>query len=85
MQKNYLIEAISIAGGQAALARAIRLKIPTSKISQGHIWAWLSAVRKGRLRPPAEYCAAIEAATGIPKNMLRPDIFTAVGAPHGKY
>lgn len=46
--------AVDLAGGQAALASAIGVK-------QQHVWNWLN--RPGA-KVPAEYCPAIERATG---------------------
>lgn len=60
-----LDRAIKAAGNQQALAELIGVK-------QQHVSYWL---KKGRKRVPAEYCAAIEAATGVGKHELRPDIF----------
>ncbi|MDR0251112.1 MAG: helix-turn-helix domain-containing protein [Burkholderiales bacterium] len=62
-----LEKAISIAGGQSALARKIG-----GKVRQGHIWYWLNEAG-GRV--PAEYCATIEKETGVPCRGLRPDVF----------
>lgn len=60
-----LRRATSIAGGQSALARKIGKR-------QSHVWAWL---KSGRV--PAEMCAPIERATGVPRHELRPDLFDA--------
>ena len=59
-----LERAIEIAGGQSALGRAINKR-------QSVIRDWL--VRKGRA--PAEACGLIEAATGVTRAELRPDIY----------
>lgn len=58
-----LEEAVSLAGGQSALARAIGK-------SQGHVATWLS-----RSRCAPEVVLAIEAATGVSRHRLRPDVF----------
>lgn len=51
-------------GGQAALAAALG-------VTQGAISHW----RTGRSRPNVRDVARIEEKTGIPRNVLRPDIF----------
>lgn len=56
--------AIARAGGQTALANQVGVKQP-------HIWNWLH--RNGRV--PAERVIAVEAATGVPRHELRPDIY----------
>ncbi len=58
-----LQRAVTIAGGQAALASAIGVK-------QQHIWNWLS--RAGHV--PLGHCTAIEAATqgAVTRRDLRP-------------
>lgn len=58
-----LQEAVSEAGGQTALARAIGK-------TQGHISQWLR-----REYVPAEEVLKIEAATGVSRHELRPDIY----------
>jgi DNA-binding transcriptional regulator YdaS (Cro superfamily) len=60
--------AVKIAGGQAALARAIG-----RGIKQPHVWTWLNSPNPNQM-PPAEYCPAIEKATGVKCEDLRPDI-----------
>lgn len=66
MNKKALFEAVTICGGQVALARKLG-------ISQGHLWSWMHRDKK----VPAERCAAIEAATGgaVTRYDLRPDVF----------
>jgi DNA-binding transcriptional regulator YdaS (Cro superfamily) len=59
-----LDRAIKLAGGQAALARYIGLS-PTA------VWAW---TRKQK-RVPAEYVLKVEAASGVSRHELRPDIY----------
>jgi TorA maturation chaperone TorD len=56
--------AISRAGGQSALARAIGK-------SQGHVWHWVKVAK----RVPAEAVLAIETATGVSRTELRPDVY----------
>ncbi len=63
-----LRKAVSIAGGQASLARVIG-----SPVKQQHVYAWLN----NRRGVPAEYAMAIEDATGVPALELRPDVFRA--------
>ena len=64
-----LRRAVTLVGSQSALARALG-----DNVKQGHVWYWLE---KGQGKVPAEYCAAIELATGgkITRHDLRPDIF----------
>lgn len=59
-----LREAVNVVGSQAAMARLLG-------ISQPSVWKWLD--RSKQL--PAEYVRAVEAATGIPKEQLRPDLY----------
>jgi DNA-binding transcriptional regulator YdaS (Cro superfamily) len=49
---------------QTAMADALGVSQPT-------VWRWLNQSR----RVPAEYVLAIEAATGISRHELRPDIY----------
>lgn len=58
-----LREAIRMAGGQSALARVCGK-------DQGHVSHWLKSA-KG---VPAEHCPAIEDATGVRCEKLRPDV-----------
>jgi DNA-binding transcriptional regulator YdaS (Cro superfamily) len=58
--------AVARAGSQSALARICG-------ISQTAVWKWLQSSK----RLPAEYCLAVEAATGVSKHLLRPDIYPA--------
>ncbi len=57
--------AVKRAGSQSELARRIGVR-------QGYIWKWL---KSGRI--PAERVLAVEAATGISRSELRPDIYPA--------
>ncbi|MDK2757530.1 MAG: helix-turn-helix domain-containing protein [Blastomonas fulva] len=57
-------QAIDIVGGQSAFGRLIGR-------SQSTVWDW---VDRKKLLPP-EYVLTIEAATGISKHELRPDIY----------
>lgn len=69
MDKNPLLEAISIAGSQAKLARL-------AGVNQQDISYWLRKARKGI---PLERVPAIEHATGgrVTRYDLRPDFFGA--------
>ena len=64
MSKLALLRACEVAGSQQALADLLGLK------SQGTIQGWLA-----QGRPPAERVLAIEAATGINRSELRPDLY----------
>jgi DNA-binding transcriptional regulator YdaS (Cro superfamily) len=68
--ENAVARACRAAGGQARLARILGLS-PTTLNS------WL---RRGT-RLPAEHVLAIEAALGIPRHELRPDIYPPAEAP----
>jgi DNA-binding transcriptional regulator YdaS (Cro superfamily) len=67
MGKHVLQKAISVAGSQSALARAIGK-------SQGHVSKWLE-----RKQIPAAVVLDIEKATGIPRQELRPDLYPKDG------
>ena len=56
--------AVKLAGGQSALGK-------TLGVSQQRVWHWLHKLQ----RVPAEYCVAIEKATGVSRHELRPDVF----------
>lgn len=62
-----LHRAIEIAGSQAALAAKIG-------VTQAHVSYWACKAKKG---VPPEHVWAIEAATGVSRHELRPDIFPA--------
>ena len=64
MNTSALKNAIATAGGTTALARAVGVKPPT-------IHVWLRST--GRI--PARRVIAVEAATGISRHELRPDIY----------
>lgn len=64
MSITALREAIEIAGGQTALGRLIGE-------DQGTIWAWLNTTKK----VPAEAVLPIEAAVGVSRHKLRPDLY----------
>jgi len=59
-----LTEAVEIAGGQSALARICGKAQPT-------VWKWLQTSK----RLPPEHVIAVEAATGVSRYFLRPDIY----------
>jgi DNA-binding transcriptional regulator YdaS (Cro superfamily) len=56
--------AVENAGGQSALARKVGLR-------QQAIWHWINVSK----RVPAERVLAVEAASGVPRHELRPDIY----------
>lgn len=62
-----LQNAVTKAGGQTALARAIGK-------TQGHISVWIR-----RRHVPAEEVLKIEAATGVSRHELRPDLYPREG------
>lgn len=79
MKNEGLQKAIERAGGQAALARGLsalakELRAPRKLVRQSDVWYWLTRRKHG---VPAEWCATIERATGVPVHELRPDIFPA--------
>jgi DNA-binding transcriptional regulator YdaS (Cro superfamily) len=59
-----LREAIGVIGSQSATARLL-------KVTQGAVSKWLS----GQKPLAAEHVLAVEAATGVSKHRLRPDIY----------
>jgi len=59
-----LHRAVELAGGQSATARLLDK-------SQGAVWKWLNSSR----RLPAECVLSMEAATGVSRHLLRPDIY----------
>jgi DNA-binding transcriptional regulator YdaS (Cro superfamily) len=72
-----LQKAVGIMGGQSATARA--LSTSERKLAQANIWNWLNSKNPDQM-PPAEYCPAIERATGglVRCEDLRPDVDWAV-------
>lgn len=68
MHETPIQEAVRLAGGQTALAKA--LSTDERKVSQGHVWAWLN--RDGK--PPEDQCPAIERITGVRCERLRSDV-----------
>lgn len=63
--------AVEIAGSQSALGRVLG-------VTQRAVWRW---VAEGKPLPP-QHVLAVEAATGIPKEQLRPDIYRPEDAPN---
>ncbi|RXD05380.1 helix-turn-helix domain-containing protein [Sphingomonas sp. UV9] len=61
-----LNSAVEIAGSQSAMSRICG-------VGQPAVWKWLQIGK----RLPAEYCLSVEAATGVSKHLLRPDIYPA--------
>jgi len=59
-----LERAVKTAGGQSALARICEVSQPT-------VWKWLQSTK----RLPAEHVLTVEAATGVSRHALRPDIY----------
>ncbi|WP_082456232.1 transcriptional regulator [Novosphingobium sp. Leaf2] len=59
-----LSEAVEIAGSQSALARICG-------VGQPAVWKWVQSSK----RIPAEYVLRVEAATGVSRHHLRPDIY----------
>jgi DNA-binding transcriptional regulator YdaS (Cro superfamily) len=55
----------ALKGNQSELARICGVTQPT-------VWGWLN---KGKGVLPAEYVLKVEAVTGIPRHVLRPDIY----------
>lgn len=65
-------EAVAIAGGQSALAKALQEQ-GHKEIKQSHIWNWLNRDKQA----PGYVCLDIQAITKkqITAKALRPDIF----------
>ncbi|MGE4324132.1 MAG: transcriptional regulator [Sphingobium sp.] len=59
-----LQRAVEILGSQSALARICG-------VSQTAVWKWLQSSK----RLPAEHVLRVEAATGVSRHWLRPDIY----------
>lgn len=75
MSKSSLLKAVELAGGQAHLARAIRSRIPDSKVGQVHVWGWLNNVKIEV--PPADVVLPIADALDyrLTPHDLRPDLY----------
>lgn len=65
-----LNDAVAAAGGQAALARAVG-------VSQPSVWHWVNKSR----RVAAEFTLKVEAATDVPRQRLRPDLYPPASVP----
>lgn len=65
--------ALEKAGSQSELARICG-------VSQPSVWAWISKAKS----LPAEHVLAVEAATGISRHDLRPDIYPREDKRAGK-
>lgn len=61
-----LLLAVDAATSQSELARLCG-------VSQSAVWKWAQSSK----RLPAEHVLTVEAATGIPRHVLRPDIYPA--------
>ena len=59
-----LARAVDLLGGQAAMARLL-------KVSQPSVFGW---IKRGK-GLPADHALAVEAATGVSKHDLRPNIY----------
>lgn len=59
-----LVRAVEIIGSQQALADLCEVSQPT-------VWRWLNQSKQ----LPAEYVLRVEAATGVSRHLLRPDIY----------
>lgn len=64
--RDALVQAIERTGSQTAFASLCH-------VSQAAVWKWLQTAK----RLPAEYVLTVEATTGIPRHLLRPDIYPA--------
>lgn len=65
MSTEALRRACEAAGGQKPLADLIGT-------TQSQVWYWLTRSKRG---VPAEFAPKIEAATGVPRSELRPDLW----------
>lgn len=65
-----LIKAVEVAGSLAALAR-------DCEVSTTAVWKWVQSAK----RVSAEYVLRVEAATGVSRHLLRPDIYPRDTAP----
>lgn len=68
--KSALQHACEAAGGQKSLAARIGT-------TQSMVWYWLARAKRG---VPGEFVLPIEAATGISRHELRPDIYPPLPA-----
>lgn len=65
-----LCEAVERADGQSGLARICN-------VTQPAVWKWLQSSK----RLPAEHVLPVEKATGVPRYLLRPDIYPVEHLP----
>lgn len=65
--------AVEQAGGQSATARVC-------EVTQPAVWKWLQSGKK----LPAEFVLRMEAATGVSRHLLRPDIYPLSDAAQGE-
>lgn len=65
-----LMQAVERAGSQSALARIVGA-------SHTAVWKWIQSSK----RLPGEYVLAVEAATGVSRHHLRPDLYPLDMAP----
>lgn len=69
-----LTEAVARLGGQSALARLCGKAQPT-------VWSWVQ-----NSKPlPAEFVLRVEAATGVSRHLLRPDIYPIEETPAPRF
>jgi DNA-binding transcriptional regulator YdaS (Cro superfamily) len=61
-----LVTACDIYGSENAMAVDLGVSQPT-------VWRWINQSKSRRL--PAEYVLRVEAATGVSRHLLRPDIY----------
>lgn len=69
-QFEALQAAVERAGSQSALAR-------TCGVTQTAVWKWLQSSK----RVPPEHVLKVEAATGVSRHLLRPDIYPPEHVP----
>lgn len=79
--KSALIEAINAVGTQTALANRMT-ELGTERVQQQNIWWWLN---KADGRVPGEHVLTMEAASGVSRYRLRPDIFAAEPEVSGRH
>lgn len=69
-----LMAAVDRAGSQSALARAVGC-------SSTAVWKWVQSTK----RMPAEFVLRAEAATGVSRHLLRPDLYPADLGPSPRW
>lgn len=75
MSRQSLSKAVSLAGGQAQLARLIKSVVPGTKIGQVHVWGWLNQA-KMEVPPPEAVLPIAEALEWrITPHELREDLY----------